>query len=135
MSRLMVMMVFLGFVFQHSVHARGFGKKDIDFFCKDKQVDVDASPIQPNGKHAMRGVLGMKAGMYSYPNGGGLLLFANGHYILKLPSNRDGIHGTDGDDLLASGGIVGGCSKAQLSEAIAKNHLNYRAFVLRKRYR
>ena len=113
--------------------AKGFGKSDIVKFCTNKELPIAGK--QFDGKYAIKTVLSMVAGKYSYPNGGALLLFSNNYYILKLPRNRDGIHGTATDDLLASGGIVGGCSKEQLSEAIRKNNLSSSYFKLIKRYR
>jgi len=134
MNKIILTTLFLGLISQQSIYAKGFGKKDIDNFCKSRKID-SLSTIQPNGKQAQKGVLKMEAGKYSYPNGGALLLFPNGHYLMRIPSGSKALYGTDGDDLLASGGIVGGCSKAQLSEAIAKNSLNYKTFTLLKKYK
>ena len=64
-----------------------------------------------------------------------MLLFSNNNYIVKLPSDRKGTHVTSNDDLMASGGILGGCSKEQLSEVMAENGLTAGLFVLVKRYR
>ena len=113
--------------------AKGFGKDDIAKFCSDKKSPITGK--QFNGESANTSVLKLVAGKYSYPNGGAMLLFANNNYIVKLPNNRDGIHGTDGDDLIASGGILGGCSKEQLSEVVAENGLSAGLFVLVKRYK
>ena len=110
---------------------KGFGKKDIDRAC----LNQDKPPkdgMQFDGKKADAKIMQLKAGKYKY-NGGHLLLFRNNHYILQLPKDRDGVHGTDGPDLLASG-IVGGCTKEQLSEAIQNNNLKERSFELIKRY-
>jgi len=132
MKRFMLIMIVFGFILQNTIFAKGFGRDDIVHFCKNKQIY--SSGKQPDGKRAIESIVSLSAGKYSYPKGGALLLFSNGYYIMQLPSNRNGIHGTDGDDLLASGGIVGGCSKEQLSEAIVKNNLDYHAFKLRKKY-
>ena len=117
----------------NSASAKGFGKDDIVKFCSSKAMPIAGK--QFNGQGAVQSVLDMVAGKYSYPNGGALLLFSNGNYILKLPKNRNGTHGTSTDDLMASGGILGGCSKEQLSEAIQENSLTNMNFKLLKRYR
>ncbi len=117
----------------NSVQAKGFGKKDIVNYCSSKKLPTSGK--QFNGITADKIVMNLLAGKYSYPNGGALLLFTNNYYILKLPSNRNGIHGTSTDDLMASGGILGGCSKEQLSEAISKNSLTTNSFKLLKKYR
>jgi len=111
---------------------KGFGKEDIDKFCADTSK---AKPgMQFDGKKASKAILNLKPGKYSYANNGMLLLFANNHYLLLLTKDRDGIHGTDGDDLLASGGIVGGCSKEQLSEAVQNNKTPIKTLKLLKPY-
>ena len=115
------------------VSAKNFGKNDIVKFCSNNAMPIKGK--QFNGKPAIPLVLKMVAGKYSYMNGGALLLFSNNSYLLKLPKNRNGIHGTTADDLMASGGILGGCSKEQLSEAIRKNSLKSIHFKLVKRYK
>ena len=133
MKKVVSIAVLLSLGFLNLASAKGFGKKDIIEFCSDKK-----SPIlgkQFNGERANSSVLKMVAGKYSYPNGGAMLLFTNNYYIVKLPNTRDGIHGTSGDDLIASGGILGGCSKEQLSEVIRENGLKSIYFKLVKRYR
>ena len=113
---------------------RGFGKSDIDRFCA-KSGHQPVAGQQFDGRSADVEVMRLQPGKYSYPDQGALLLFPDGHYLLQLPRNRDGIHGTAGDDLLASGGIVGGCSKEQLSEAVQKNRLQPSSFERIKRYK
>ncbi len=114
--------------------AKGFGKDDIINFCKDKPTPLIGK--QFDGKKASKSVLSMVAGKYAYPGGGAMLLYSNGYYLLKLPTNHGGIvTGSDGPDLMASGGILGGCSKEQLSEVILKNHLNIKHLKLVKKYR
>ena len=113
---------------------KGFGKSDIDRVCA-KTRHKPAPRVQFDGKKANIEVMRLQPGKYNYPNQGALLLFANAHYLIKLPQNRDGIHGTDGNDLLASGGIVGGCSKEQLSEAMQNNKLQVSSFKLIKIYK
>jgi len=133
MKKVVSIAVLLSLGFLNLASAKGFGKKDIIEFCSDKK-----SPIlgkQFNGERANSSVLKMVAGKYSYPNGGAMLLFTNNYYIVKLPNTRDGIHGTSGDDLIASGGILGGCSKEQLSEVMRENGLKSIYFKLVKRYR
>ena len=112
---------------------QGYGKSDIDRFC-DTAVSETEQGVQFNGKKADETVLEMTSGRYSYPGGGALLLFGNDRYLIKLPNGYNGIYGTDGDDLLAAGGIVGGCSKEQLSEAVQNNDLEPDEFDLVERY-
>jgi len=106
---------------------RGFGKSDIDAFCA-KSTGKPSPGIQLDGKRADADVMRLQPGKYRYPKQGALLLFPDAHFLLQLPTDREGIHGTSGDDLLASGGIVGGCSKEQLSEALQSNRLQASSF-------
>ena len=78
--------------------------------------------------------MNLKAGKYKYPNGM-LLLYANNYYLLKVPKSRSTLKGTNANDLMGTGGILGGCSKEQLSEAIQNNGLSSHKFKLIKRYR
>ena len=133
MKKIYTTILLLSLFSLNTASAKNFGKDDIVKFCTDKALPTAGK--QFNGERAIESVLNMKAGKYSYPNGGALLLFSNNNFILKLPKNRNGIHGTATDDLLASGGIVGGCSKEQLSEAIRENSLKSVNFKLVKRYR
>lgn len=133
MKQISTIVLVLSFFFLNTVSAKGFGKNDIVKFCSDKSMPIAGK--QFNGGNANQSVLKMVAGKYSYPKGGALLLFSNNNYILKLPKNRNGIHGTSTDDLMASGGILGGCSKEQLSEAMSENGLKAIYFKLLKRYR
>ena len=133
MKKVVSLFVLLSLGVLNSASAKGFGKNDIVKFCSNKAMPIAGK--QFNGERANQSVLKMVAGKYSYPNGGALLLFSNNSYIVKLPKNRDGIHGTSADDLMASGGILGGCSKEQLSEVMRKNGLKSLYFKLIKRYR
>ena len=133
MKKLSIITMALFLLSVNSVQAKGFGKKDIVNYCSSKKLPTAGK--QFNGISADKMVMNLLAGKYSYPNGGALLLFTNNYYILKLPSNRNGIHGTSTDDLIASGGILGGCSKEQLSEAVSKNKLTAKSFKLLKKYR
>ena len=133
MKKISATLLLLSLFSLNTASAKGFGRDDIVEFCTDKALPTAGK--QFNGERAIETVLNMEAGKYSYPNGGALLLFSNNNFILKLPKNRNGIHGTATDDLLASGGIVGGCSKEQLSEAIRENSLKSIFFKLLKKYR
>jgi len=107
----------------------GVGKADVDKLCETSTND----PIpgkQFNGKLAATEVLIMQPGRYSYPNNGALLLFADKSYLVRLPDTRQGIYGTDGDDLLMAGGIVGGCHIEGLSEVFERNKLTFGDFEL-----
>lgn len=133
MKKLSIITMALVLLSVNSVQAKGFGKKDIVNFCSSKKLPTSGK--QFNGVDADKTVMGLLAGKYKYSNGGALLLFTNNYYILKLPSTKNGIHGTSTDDLMASGGILGGCSKEQLSEAISTNKLTVKSFKLLKKYR
>jgi len=114
-------------------NAEGFGRADVDNFCEN--ITNKAKPgLQFDGKKADEKIIQLKPGKYKYPKKGMILLFENNHFLLRLPSDRDGIHGTDGDDLIASGGIVGGCSKEQLSEVFQNNKLDIKTLKLIKAY-
>lgn len=113
---------------------RVFSKSDIDRICANSRHSPTHG-IQFDGQRANVAVMRLRPGKYGYLGQGALLLFANDHYLLKLPRNRNGIHGTNGDDLLAGGGIIGGCSKEQLSEAIQNNALQVSSFRLIKSYK
>ena len=133
MKKLTMVTMAFSLLFVNAALAKGFGQNDVIKFCSDKK-----SPIlgkQFDGKTASNSVLNLVAGKYSHPNGGALLLFTNNYYIMKLPSNTKVTRGTSTDDLMASGGILGGCSKEQLSEAISINGLVGTSFKLLKKYR
>ena len=115
---------------------KSWGKADIDNMCnKPSKTPVPAAGWQYDGNKASSAVMNMSFGKYTYPNGGMMLVWPDERYLIKLPSTRKGIFGTDGDDLLASGGLVGGCSLEQLSEAIARNDLDFGSLKQVKAYR
>lgn len=116
-----------------SNRALGYGKDEIDSFCS-RITNKPQLGIQFDGKEASPMIMQLAPGKYEYPNQGALLLFPNKHYLLQLSSDRSGIYGTDGDDLLAKGGIVGGCSVEQLSEAILNNSIRIDSLKLVKPY-
>jgi hypothetical protein len=111
----------LGFLVIETAEGRGLEKSDLDVMCA-KSASKTKPGVQFDGKRADAAVMAFRPGVYGYPEQGGLILFENSHYFLKLPKNTSTVHGTDGDDLLA-GGIVGGCSKEQLSEAMQNNNM------------
>ncbi|MEL7359215.1 MAG: hypothetical protein AAFN40_21995 [Cyanobacteria bacterium J06560_6] len=114
---------------------QGYGKDDINEFCISDRVTAPEPGMQFDGVEASEAVLAMVPGQYDYPEGGAMLFFPDGQFLLKLPEDGRGtIYGTDGSDLLAGGGIVGGCFVEQLSEAIANNSLTIDAFVLVRSY-
>ena len=113
----------------------GYGYEDISNFCASVADEPLPEPgIQYDGQSASEAVLTLVPGRYDYPNGGALLLFPERSYLMGLPTDREGIFGTDGSDLLAAGGIVGGCNMEQLSEAIANNSLDVDTFTLVRAY-
>ncbi|PZD73967.1 hypothetical protein C1752_01531 [Acaryochloris thomasi RCC1774] len=102
---------------------RSVGKLDVDDFCA-KSTNKPKPGFQFDGKRAATAIMQLAPGKYEYPNAGALLLFSSKHYLIKLPTDSKGIYGTDGDDILFGGGIVGGCSSEQLSEAISNNKMS-----------
>ncbi len=110
-----------------------YGKDDIDEFCAGS-TNKPQPGMQFDGKEASLAVMRLAPGKYEYPNEGILLLFLNKHFLLRLPTNRNGIFGTDGDDFISTEGIVGGCSAEQLSEVILNNNIRIELFELVKPY-
>ena len=119
----------------HAQEGKGVGFDDINNMCI-KVTNKPESGLQHDGEKANLAVLQMTPGMYSYPNEGALLLFTNDNYLLKLPKSDKPrtIFGTDGDDMLLRSGIVGGCYKEQLSEALQRNELDPSLLRLQKSY-
>ncbi len=117
-------------------NAKSWSKADVDKMCdRPTETPVPEAGYQYDGQKASDKILQMASGKYAYPNGGAMLVWPDARYLIKLPSTRKGVFGTDGDDLLASGGIVGGCSREQLSEAIRKNELRVENFMQVKAYK
>jgi len=85
--------------------------------------------MQFDGKAASPTVLELAAGIYVYPDEGVLIITEEKHYFLQLPTTRQGIYGTDGDDYIIGSGVVAGCSAEQLSEAIANNSISTELLV------
>lgn len=104
-----------------------FGQPEISQFCKEPDRAQPEKGMHFNGRQADAKILGLPPGKYETVRGGRIEIFENNHYLVQLPSERNGIYGTDGDDLLARGGTVGGCSLEQLSEAIENNKLELAA--------
>jgi len=114
---------------------QAFGKDDINELCTSEDVSVPEPGMHFDGSAADTAVLALVPGRYDYPNEGAMLFFTDGRFLLKLPEDgRENTNGTDGSDLLAVGGIVGGCFVEQLSEAIANNNLDVSAFELVSAY-
>lgn len=84
--------------------------------------------MQFNGKSVSPKVSAMRPGRYNYPDNGVLLYFPDRSYLVRLPNTRKGIFGTDGDDMIMSGGIVAGCFVEQLSEIFELNELDINRF-------
>ena len=104
----------------------------IDEFC-DERENQPQPGMQFDGKAASAEVLALTQGLYTYPNEG-LLIFIAGRYVLQLPTTRQGIYGTDGDDYITRSGVVAGCSAEQLSEAIANNNISLSSLQLIRAY-
>lgn len=116
-----------------TLEAKRFSKSDIDNMCSQNQ-SIPTKGMQFDGKTAVGSILNLKAGKYTYP-GGMLLLYSSNRYLLKVPKTGKALKGTDANDLMGAGGILGGCSKEQLSEAIQNNGLSIHKFKLIKKYR
>lgn len=110
----------------------GWNYDTISRFCKKHEKPIKTT-IQPNGKKANSAVLKFVGGKYKYPDGGAMLLFNNGYYIVKLPNSTKATYGTSGDDILG-GRLAGGCSLEQLSEFLNKNSMQPDRFIIIKRY-
>ena len=104
----------------------------INEFCNERENRPQPG-MQFDGKAASSEVLSLTQGIYTYPNDG-LLVFIAGQYILQLPTTRQGIYGTDGDDYITGSGVVAGCSAEQLSEAIANNNISLSSLQLVRSY-
>lgn len=104
----------------------------IDEFCEGRE-NLPQPGIQFDGQAASPAVLDLAQGIYTYPNQG-ILISVLGRYVLQLPTDRQGIYGTDGDDYIVGSGVVAGCSAEQLSEAIANNNLILDDFQLIRAY-
>jgi len=102
---------FISILLANNINANSLGKDGIINFCKN-------STKKTYSKQLNRTVAKMSAGKYKYTDGGSLILYNNGYYILKL----------------SAGGTIGGCSKEQLSEVITNNNLNIKNFKLVKTY-
>lgn len=115
--------------------AQGYGKDDINEMCLSDNVTTPETGMHFDGSEASAAVLALAPGRYDYPDQGAMLFYPDGQFLLKLPEDgRSNTYGTDGSDLLAQGGIIGGCFAEQLSEAIANNSLEVDAFVLVNAY-
>ena len=112
---------------------QGVSKDDVDAFC-NKPRTAPKKGVRFDGKPASPEVLAMKPGRYAYPANGALLYFPDQTYLIRLPDTRKGIFGTDGDDMLMSGGILAGCFAEQLPEIFEKNELDFGAFELVKAF-
>ncbi len=122
---------------QSPAQKKGYGFEDINKMCQNVSSKPERG-MQFDGNKANPKILNMPAGKYIYPDNGVLVVYKNDNYLIKLPRKGNegiAINGTDGDDLLIMGGIVGGCFKEQLSEVIRKNNLELERFTLVKAYK
>ena len=111
----------------------GLSKTDVDQFCGEERTQTTPG-MQFNGKKASTAVMSMAPGRYDYIDNGAMMYFANKSYLVRLPDTRKGIFGTDGDDMVAGGGLIIGCNGEQLSEIFERNELDINAFTLVKPY-
>lgn len=106
---------------------QGVSKADVDKFCQQERTQPIRG-MQFNGKPVSPKVSAMQPGRYNYPDNGALLYFPDRSYLIRLPETRNGIYGTDGDDMLMAGGILAGCFVEQLSEIFELNGLDIDRF-------
>jgi len=116
-----------------AAQGQSVSKENIDGFCTQARTQPTKG-VQFNGKSVSRDVLAMRPGRYSYPENGALLYYPDQTFLIRLPDTRKGIFGTDGDDMIMSGGVVGGCFVEQLSEIFERNELAFEAFTAEHLY-
>lgn len=103
-----------------------FSQEEIDEHCANIDSEPEAG-VQFDGVAVSPEVTQLSPGLYQYPNRGALVLFPNSHYFLQTATNE--VSATSGPDLVITpGGVLGGCSIEQLSEALAENSMNVEAF-------
>ena len=113
-------------LFSTSVFAESsLGREDVEAFCAEPgRAAPPAAGTQFDGVAANDLVMKLPAGRYDLPENAAVLLFENGSFIVRVKDYYRPVNGTDGDDMLAPQGLVGGCSREQLSEVMAKNELD-----------
>lgn len=100
-------------------------REDVEAFCAEPERAAPPSPgVQFDGVEADPRVMTLEAGRYDLPENAAVLLFESGAYIVRVKDYAGGAIDSDGDDMVAGGGLVGGCSREQLSEVIVKNGLD-----------
>lgn len=114
--------------------AKEYAKESVDAFCLDQRggkprSSPPAQGVQFDGKPAPKAVMDMAIGEYSGRNGSALYLYHHNRFLLRFPGGVTEIKGTGGDDMIAPG-MLGGCSREQLSEALSANGLDPAGFKL-----
>lgn len=101
------------------------GREEVEAFCADSgRAQPPSVGMQFDGATADLRVMTLQAGRYSLPENAGVLLFDSDAFIVRIKDYSGPANGTDGDDMLAEGGLVAGCSREQLSEVMVKNALD-----------
>lgn len=109
-----------------------YGKENIDAFCAEQvngkpRSGPPAPGVRFDGKPAEKAVMDLAPGQYSGKDSSAIYLYDNGHFLLYMPEGATETSGTGGDDFMAPR-TLGGCSREQLSEALAVNGLDVAAF-------
>ena len=101
------------------------GRGDVEDFCAESgRAAPPSAGVQFDGASADERIMTMAAGRYDLPENAAVLLFESGAFIVRVKDYAEQTFGSDGDDMMARGGLVGGCSREQLSEVLAKNGLD-----------
>lgn len=101
------------------------GREDVETFCAEAgRAQPPSKVCSSTARAADERVMTLAAGRYDMPENVAVLLFDSGAFLLRVKDNSGQAYGTGGDDMLAPGGLVGGCSREQLSEVTARNGLD-----------
>lgn len=103
--------------------ARDPSERTLSKYCEDPARHKPIPGQQFQGGEADVAVLGFMPGTYKLGDKGAMLyLYKDGSYYLKNNDRNPVTRGTGGDDLMSEG-MLGGCSREQLSEALGRNEL------------
>ena len=110
---------------QPALAESSLGREDVEEFCADpSRAQPPSTGVQFDGQPADERVMAVAAGRYELPENAAVLVFDSGAFLVRVKDYSGQVLGTDGDDISAPGGLVGGCSLEQLSEVMAKNGLD-----------
>ena len=123
--RFVAMACSLVFLSSSALAEPSLGRQEVEEFCADTgRAQPPSVGIQFDGGTADLRIMTMQAGRYNLPENAAVLLFESGAFIVRTKDYSGPPNGSDGDDMMAQGGLVGGCSREQLSEVMTKNGLD-----------